>query len=120
MNENREQVVGLAILFLILSFVVKEHLLVVVSIIFLMGLLLKLDFVFSVASLWHRFFVWIVTALSTVFLTIVFYTFITPYSFIYRIMQRKSIREYLRGPSENSSYFNINKKYDQESFKKPW
>lgn len=120
MNKSGEQVVGLAVLFLVLSFIAKEHLLVVVSIIFLMGLLLKLDFVFRIAALWHGFFVWIITTLSTILLIVIFYIFITPYSIVYRVAQKRSVREYVYGPHENSSYYSVNKKYSKESFEKPW
>lgn len=124
MHKNGEQVVGLAILFLVLSFIAKDtakgHLLVIVSIVFLMSLLLKLDFVFRIANLWHSFFLWIMTTLSGVFLIIIFYAFITPYSFLYRVIQNKTIREYWRGPLDTSSYYTMNKKYSKESFEKPW
>jgi membrane protein YdbS with pleckstrin-like domain len=113
-------VVGLAVFFLVVSLITKEHLLIIVSIVFLMGLLLKLSVVYEVASYWHQGIVWIMTAISTVLLTVVFYILITPYSVVYRVTRRHSIREYMRGPNDKSSYHTINRKYDREFFKNPW
>lgn len=111
---------GMIIALLIFSLVLELRILVVLAILLAIGLILELKAVYIVANLWHTFFTKVITYLSNAVLALIYVIILTPYSYLYRLLNRKNIDAFLSGPSKESSYYQIGKNFEAKDFEHPW
>ena len=119
-QEPKNIALGIAIAMLVFSLVLKQDILVVLAILLLVGLIFELKAVYMFAQVWHYFFSRIITYFSNTILTIIYILILTPYSWLYRLMNRKNVSIFLSGPSEKSSYYTLNKGFSSKDFEHPW
>lgn len=122
MNQEkyREVVLGAVVALLIFSLIFEINTLVFVAILLLAGVILKLKIIHAIGFLWHTVFSRLITLISNAVLAIIYVLIFTPYSFLYRIINKKNVSTFLFGPSNESSYQVVNKIFKSKDFENPW
>lgn len=119
-QQLRNVALGMIIALLILSLVFELGFLVVLAILMVLGLILELKVVYTIARSWHFIFSKVITYISNALLALIYIIVLVPYSYLYRLMNRKNVVAFLSGPHANSSYYKIGKNFEARDFENPW
>lgn len=109
---------GLSLLFLVLFFLFGKTCLII-SAIFLLMALFGGKFSLLLAKGWIKFGQIIGTILTKILLAMIFYLFVTPLGFLYRIFNRE-IYLFFKESKRDTFFKDVNIKYKKEDFEKLW
>ncbi len=110
---------GFSLFFLVLFFIFGKLSLLVVSAIFLLITLFGGKFSILLAEGLIKFGQIVGTILTKVLLAMVFYLFVTPLGFLYRIFNRE-IYLFFKDRKRDTFFKDVNIKYKKEDFEKLW
>ncbi len=110
---------GVSLFFLLLFLIFGKKWLLIISAIFLLLTIFGGRFTFFLAEGWIKLGQFIGTALTKIFLTLVFYLFVTPLGFFYRIFNRE-VYLFFKEKKRDTFFKDVNMEYKKEDFEKLW
>ena len=115
-----EDAIGLVITLLLLFLLTRYALFVVIAVVLLLGLLVKPVPVHQIAKVWKRITQGLLTGLSKAGLALVFFVFLVPYSYLYRLAKKDVIRAFFFGSRSDSSFITREKAFQSADFERTW
>lgn len=114
------QTINILILALLIAYLIKHHnIFLLLAILLLINNLIFFQINELIANLWIKFGEKLGNINSKVMLTIIFYFFLSPIGYLYRLFNKTKVI-YFTKDIKNSYFENIKESYDKDYFTKQW
>lgn len=117
--ETLKTITVLVVAFLIAYLIFGVKWLLWIALLLTLGNALESRITAAIAKYWMKFAHTLGSINSRIILTVIFFIFLTPIAFVYRLFNKEKVDHFLK--NNNTSCFDeINKTYRREDFEKPW